>query len=810
MISVSNDFKTAMKQPVKELQAYLNTEGLSIRDEDDLISYKIGGEGGLCKTVMRKLEAKYLGEHNLLGKWVSAGFGVKLPSGAYEFLNHGSFQVNELTFSKDTGETSIVAYDKMINAMKPYTALDVEYPIGLYDYTKKLCEACNLELGNDYFGKNRVPSFDSPLWKLENGAFINSDGALELPNMNSTGRVRFNWNQKDKYLYVQFVLTSGEGWLFYTYYYDEDGNRLNTNGNASTDKKDNNYLATVWFGGDDQYGEAIQKAKYIEIWFGRTADYGKQPYSVKNITADSRIDSGVSAYEPYNTMNDWPVERELWENIDGITYRDIFTQIAQATASTCIIGADDKVYFKPITGTGEQLTYDNMFKLKLEDQYGEINSVVLSRDPVEGEDVFLKDDESIAANGLTEFKISNNEIVDKNREGAIEPIYNALKGTKYYPFEATTEGLGWYEIGDAFDIVTDAGAVLPTVLFNINITVDGSLKETLKTVAETKTQTQYQYATSISKRIKNTEIIVNKQDGQIQSLVSDMYDDGGIVNEMYTKIIQDIDDIILSVQNSGGGNLLKDSVMFAYASSDEQKKNSPWEVSGDGELKIQSDTEAMASGGLSGHSFALGNMTVKQKVNVKVSTAEEKTYYTFSTRIKKNATGTCYVKIIDSEEITNAKEIITVADIQSGENPNYAEYSVTLEPKNGYYYVVFYGSADSGATFTDNMFAVGEYKSQWAQANGEVMNTQVNISVDGVLVKSSVYAGDYTVMSPLEFAGYSDVSGTMTKVFSLNRDVTEVEKLKARKEVTMAPIKIVPITTGDLQGWAFVPATEEG
>lgn len=87
------------------------------------------------------------------------------------------------------------------------------------------------------------------------------------------------------------------------------------------------------------------------------------------------------------------------------------------------------------------------------------------------------------------------------------------------------------------------------------------------------------------------------------------------------------------------------------------------------------------------------------------------------------------------------------------------------------------------------------------------MNTQVNINVDGVLVKSSVYEGDYTVMSPLEFAGYSNINGTITKVFSLNKDITEVKKLEAEDEITMIPIKIVPITSGDIQGWAFVPST---
>ena len=106
------------------------------------------------------------------------------------------------------------------------------------------------------------------------------------------------------------------------------------------------------------------------------------------------------------------------------------------------------------------------------------------------------------------------------------------------------------------------------------------------------------------------------------------------------------------------------------------------------------------------------------------------------------------------------------------------------------------------------MFAVGENTSKWTQANGEVMNTQVNINLDGVTVKSSVYLGDYTAITPLEFAGYSNASGTPTKVFSLNRDVTEVQKLLAKEEIAMLPIKIVPITEGEIQGWAFVPYTK--
>lgn len=650
MISVSNNFKQAMQKPLKEIRAYINTPTLEIKDENDLISFKISCDSGMCKTAMRKLEAKYIGEYNILGEWVNIGFGVRIEDGTFEYLDYGTFLITEITTVKDTGITTVIGYDKMINAMAEYVPLELEYPINLFDFTQKLCTACGLELGNE---------------SMINGS--------------------------------------------------------------------------------------------------------------------------------------WSIEQELWKNIEGITYRDILVQIAQATASTCIIGNDNKVYFKYLFATGDNLTYDNMKKLKLEPMYGEINSVVLSRTPQE-DNIFERDEESIGNNGLTEFKIENNEIIDKNRELAMIPIYNTLHGIYYYPFETTTEGLGWFEIADVFNIVNDTGDVFKCALFNFSITIDGSIKEILKTTAETKTQTQYQYATTIAKRIKNAEIIVNKQEQYIENLVSDMYSENGIVQEKFTKVYQDIDNIINSVQNSGGNNLIKNSVMFSY---DNNGSPSEWNVSGDGSLVINSSAEALSNGSLSGHVFTLLNKTVSQRVYVMQddATSKEKTYYTFTTRIKKDATGTCYVKLYNDNE----EHII---ELPAGTNSYYKEYEIkALLPKNNYYDIEFYGSADSNATFTDNMLSVGEYKSQWQQANGEIMNTQVNINLDGVLVKSSVYLGDYTVMSPLEFAGYSNINGTITKVFTVNKDTTLVKKLQAEDEVNMIPIKIVPITGGEIQGWAFVPST---
>ena len=194
---------------------------------------------------------------------------------------------------------------------------------------------------------------------------------------------------------------------------------------------------------------------------------------------------------------------------------------------------------------------------------------------------------------------------------------------------------------------------------------------------------------------------------------------------------------------------------------------------------------------------------MKQTIPVKVSTEEDKIAYTFSTKIKKkDAVGVCGVKIYnDSGEMYD--DIV----VPSGTDADYTEYEYkAMLPKDSEYTVEFYASSDCEASFTDNMLAVGESKSQWTQANGEVMNTQVNINIDGILVKSlNLY--DYTVMSPQEFAGYTLINDKPTKVFSLNMGLTFAKKLEVKDEIKMPPIKIVPVTTGNLQGWAFVPST---
>lgn len=493
-----------------------------------------------------------------------------------------------------------------------------------------------------------------------------------------------------------------------------------------------------------------------------------------------------------------------------ITARQYLSFISERAGGFAKIGRDKKLYIK---------CYADVDVIELSDTES-ASAVINSYDVLKSiTKVFYED-------ALNKWEFGNDtgiviQLSDSSpfaiTEEEVEAIYNKLNGLSFQSLDVKMWGDPAYDTGDIISVYGYKTFIQKSWKYNNGFY--GSYKTILK---ESKSISKVDKISS-SEKIKRLlarldeetgkiEILTQKTDNNTSNIGSLSIETNEIrasiektnenLEENYNRIISDIAKTIIAIQNSGGANLIKNSVMFAY---DSDGNPTEWTTSGDGSLSMNSSAEALANGSLSGHIFTLSGKKVTQRVNVKIDNDEdEKTYYTFSTKIKKDITGSCYVRIFNSNEEYKI-------ELNEGESSFYGDYEIkALLPKDSYYDIEFYGSSDSNATFTDNMFAIGEYKTQWTQASGEIMNTQVNINVDGVLVKSSVYDGDYTIMSPLEFAGYSNINGIITKVFTLNKDTTTVKKLESEDEIKMVPIKIVPISTGDLQGWAFVPSTGGG
>lgn len=327
-----------------------------------------------------------------------------------------------------------------------------------------------------------------------------------------------------------------------------------------------------------------------------------------------------------------------------------------------------------------------------------------------------------------------------------------------------------------------------------HLELGNGIKETIKGVAPTATQTDYARAGGITKTIYNTEIKVDKQKQEIESVVSKQTQVDQKLNEEFTKVTQNIKDVVTTIQTTGGGNLIKNSVGYA---KNQDGTLVEWSKNSAGEIKSYTSPESRSYGAISGNAIELKKgASITQRLNVASS---GKIPYSLSFRAKKGAIGTATVKLsntIDSFVITipENKEII------------WQNFDLTKIDSSMNYLDVTVSTSNNCEQFliTDLMVNMGDQVVPWVQANGEILNTQVAVNDQGMMVSSSVYSGDYVQITPLGMSGHSNVTGTDEEVFKLNRDVTETSKLSARKEINMDPIKIVPVKDGERPGWYFV------
>lgn len=194
------------------------------------------------------------------------------------------------------------------------------------------------------------------------------------------------------------------------------------------------------------------------------------------------------------------------------TYREIIGMIASAMGGVAFINNNDELEFKNLTNTTLQI--NNPFEqITQTEKIGPINSVILTREPI-SDVIQLNDEISIEQNGKTEIKIVNNYLIDDNREGAIQAIYNSLYNFDFYSKQIETyQG---YKL-NPFDLITLNNKRI--LITNINIKYPLMLDGYIGNTQMTKNEIRYNTPKEIDKKIIDAEAKVNKVEGEINLLV---------------------------------------------------------------------------------------------------------------------------------------------------------------------------------------------------------------------------------------------------------------------------------------------------
>lgn len=395
---------------------------------------------------------------------------------------------------------------------------------------------------------------------------------------------------------------------------------------------------------------------------------------------------------------------------------------------------------------------------------------------------------------LQEVQINNIQILDNDRVDLLPPLYSALLGIGWNATTSNTIGMPWHEVGDVIQF-NQGSTTVSSLISEVHLVFAGSIQEQLISAIPNAETINYQTAGGILKTIYDTEIKVDKQNDDIESIVSEQQVFESETLTSFTEVTQQIDNVTTQIQSVGGGNLILNSVGYA---KETDGTLSFWTTSGSGTVTAYSSAGSLAAGGTSGNTIQLIGTTAQITQRIQVANTGN---YSVGFRVNK-ALGNGSATLTISNSVTSFS-----IPIVSGNSYVWQELKLeNIVPLQNYWDITLAVTASTTSIeITDLRVMTGPTLVQWTQSQSEILNTTVALTTEGIRVSSSTFPGDYTTVTPLEFAGYSNVSGTSKKVFWVNRDTTEVQNLQVDGITNFNNvIRAVSTATGALAGLSFV------
>ena len=243
--------------------------------------------------------------------------------------------------------------------------------------------------------------------------------------------------------------------------------------------------------------------------------------------------------------------------------RQVIQAVAQISGCVAKIKSDNKLY---LINPNEVTEVSQIFTLK---EYSEadikrlthpINLVSLTNSQIDGENITMRDEQSILENGENSIIINDNPFAYTQEKivQLITPLFNAIKGFEYKSYLFDFQMLPYIETLDKIQFKDKNGNTYNSFVFRFDYKSPNGLASTIEAPSLTKATINYQNLPSAIDVAKRTEIVVDKQNQIIESVVSNVSDQNNkiarveqTVDELNAKI-SDIADITTSQETQTG------------------------------------------------------------------------------------------------------------------------------------------------------------------------------------------------------------------------------------------------------------------
>ena len=270
------------------------------------------------------------------------------------------------------------------------------------------------------------------------------------------------------------------------------------------------------------------------------------PCTLKELFDDLVAQSGLSTKVTSFLNQDFIVENNQFE--EGTTRRDILKAIAQMAFNWARIDEDNDIVmdFEKKDEVAETLTADNYYNFKKQDMYGPINVIVLRNSQVEGENITIRDEESIAQYGETELVISDNPFAyTQAKRAELIEAGRILFGLTYIPMSMDMIGYMYLNCKDKIKATNLNNETFETYLLNHTIEYAGTISDSMEAPAATNTETKYQFTPPMIEALKHTELLVDKANQRIDAVIKNISD----TNEKMVEIEATLDGVTSTVKS---------------------------------------------------------------------------------------------------------------------------------------------------------------------------------------------------------------------------------------------------------------------
>lgn len=210
----------------------------------------------------------------------------------------------------------------------------------------------------------------------------------------------------------------------------------------------------------------------------------------------------------------------------GTLIRQVIQAVAQISGTVAKIKNDNKLYLinpNNVTEVSKVFTLNNYAEAEIKRATHPINLVSLGMSDVEGENITLRDEESIEKDGENSLVINDNPFAytQEKREQLITALFNTVKGFEYKAFLFECQGLPYLETMDKIQFKDRQGNTHNSYVFRFNYKSPKGLESSIEAPSIIKATVNYQNIPSTFDRLKRTELIVDKQNQTITGLVQE-------------------------------------------------------------------------------------------------------------------------------------------------------------------------------------------------------------------------------------------------------------------------------------------------